>query len=118
MYSNYARLRKRASYSERPAEPPKREEIAAVSDGNAGISGEKTGEENAWFSGPRVKVRWLVVICLAIVIASFSSLVHKNFSLQEQVSKRILDYKLAICRIPSMSVAPYQMRVTSSRAKA
>ncbi|KAJ0092094.1 hypothetical protein Patl1_26807 [Pistacia atlantica] len=85
MHSNYAGLRKRASYSERPAEPPKREEIGAVSDGNAGISGEKTGEENAWFSGPRVKVRWLVVICLAvvqIVIASFSALVHKNFSLQ------------------------------------
>ncbi|XP_031267365.1 ion channel CASTOR-like [Pistacia vera] len=97
MHSNYAGLRKRASYSERPAEPPKREEIGAVSDGNAGISGEKTGEENAWFSGPRVKVRWLVVISLAIVIASFSSLVHKNFSLQEHVSK--LNTRLQACNL-------------------
>ncbi|KAJ0034851.1 hypothetical protein Pint_26194 [Pistacia integerrima] len=102
---NYAGVRKRALYSTRRAEqPPKLEEIGAESDRNAGISCEKIGEKNVGFPGQRVKVRWQMAICLAVVLTAFSSLVHKNFylhnqvnELQEQVSK--LNIRLRACNL-------------------
>ncbi|XP_044500119.1 ion channel CASTOR-like isoform X2 [Mangifera indica] len=103
--SNYAGVRKRAFYSTYRAEQlPKREEIGAESDRNAGVSGEKAGEKNFGFWGQRVQVRWHMAISLAVVITAFSSLVHKNFSLhnqvnelQDQVSK--LNIRLRACNL-------------------
>lgn len=69
--SNYAGVRKRAFYSTYRAEQlPKREEIGAESDRNAGVSGEKAGEKNFGFWGQRVQVRWHMAISLAVGVGT------------------------------------------------
>ncbi|XP_024044794.1 ion channel CASTOR isoform X2 [Citrus clementina] len=92
----YAGLRRRSYSSRRAGTSPKREENgtvlqrnAVVSNRNVGVSEEKTSESKmiAGFYGQRVKFRWHMVISLVIMITFFTSLVHKNFSLHNQVDE-------------------------------
>ncbi|KAH9782858.1 putative ion channel CASTOR [Citrus sinensis] len=92
----YAGLRRRSYLSRRAETSPKREENgtvlqrnAVVSNRNVGVSEEKTSESKmiAGFYGQRVKFRWHMVISLVIMITFFTSLVHKNFSLHNQVDE-------------------------------
>ncbi|KAH9726869.1 putative ion channel CASTOR [Citrus sinensis] len=87
----YAGLRRRSYLSRRAETSPKREENgtvlqrnAVVSNRNVGVSEEKTSESKmiAGFYGQRVKFRWHM-----IMITFFTSLVHKNFSLHNQVDE-------------------------------
>ncbi|XP_021691556.1 ion channel CASTOR isoform X5 [Hevea brasiliensis] len=99
----YARLRRRRVEFPRRSENSSKQEQE-----DAAILGERTssGERTVWFSGHRNRVRWQMAISAAIVISCLASLVHKNFSLhnqvidlQDQISK--LNFRLRACNLLS-----------------
>ncbi|OMO62173.1 CASTOR/POLLUX/SYM8 ion channel [Corchorus capsularis] len=87
----YGRLRRKIEFTGRSEKSPKCEEDGAVSEQKRAVpnavSGEKTasGEMGVGIAGQRVKVRWQMAFSIAILITAFGSLVHKNFSLHNQV---------------------------------
>ncbi|KAL5784245.1 hypothetical protein ACOSQ2_006637 [Xanthoceras sorbifolium] len=93
--NNYPGIRRRANLTRRAERPSQREEDGAVSTRapdvskrNAGVSGEKTaasGGKSAGASVQWIKGRWHMAILVAIVITALTSLVHKNFSLHNQL---------------------------------
>ncbi|KAL5848470.1 hypothetical protein ACOSQ4_006483 [Xanthoceras sorbifolium] len=93
--NNYPGIRRRANLTRRAERPSQREEDGAVSTRapdvskrNAGVSGEKTaasGGKSAGASVQWIKGRWHMAILIAIVITALTSLVHKNFSLHNQL---------------------------------
>ncbi|KAJ8774835.1 hypothetical protein K2173_017281 [Erythroxylum novogranatense] len=104
--SKYGEISRRDSFLRRPENSGKQEE----GDAKFELLRETTtfGEKGAWFSGFRIRVRWQMAVSTAIVITALASLVHKNFSLhnqvddlEEQISK--LHFTLRACNIsPSL----------------
>ncbi|PSS34839.1 Ion channel CASTOR like [Actinidia chinensis var. chinensis] len=89
----YVGLRRRIDFARRREKSPPK-----PNDRNGGVLGgdsekcdvvsrEKasTGKIFAGFGSGRLKVRWQMAFSLAILITAFSSLLHKNFSLHNQV---------------------------------
>ncbi|XVE84412.1 hypothetical protein DITRI_Ditri17bG0010300 [Diplodiscus trichospermus] len=87
----YGRLRRRVDFTPRSERTPKYEEEGSVLEKKRGVSNpvsvEKTasGEMGCRIAGQRVKIRWQMAFSIAILITAFGSLVHKNFSLHNQV---------------------------------
>ncbi|GAV86820.1 DUF1012 domain-containing protein [Cephalotus follicularis] len=110
----YDRLRRRVESSARTEKSPKHEENAAVSDQKPSVSDAVSGEKTCFF-GQRVKARWhmsfSVAVCI-LITAFITSLVHKNFSLhnqvnalQDQISK--LNARLRVCNfLGSIDIDP------------
>ncbi|XP_059433748.1 ion channel CASTOR-like isoform X2 [Corylus avellana] len=88
----YAGVRRRFDLSRRTERLPKRDDAGAVSGRKSeitAVSREKvcTAEKVFGFSGRVFRVRWKMAISVAILITVFSSLLHNNFSLQNQVNE-------------------------------
>ncbi|GMJ01659.1 hypothetical protein like AT5G49960 [Hibiscus trionum] len=87
----YGRLRRRVDFTRRSEKTPKQEGdgpvLAHKRDVSKAVPSEKTaaGEIGFRVFGQRVKIRWQMAFSLAILITAFGSLVHKNFSLHDQV---------------------------------
>ncbi|TYI38182.1 hypothetical protein ES332_A02G007800v1 [Gossypium tomentosum] len=77
-------LRRREKMAKQEKEDPVLEQKRDVS---KAVSGVKTaiGEMGIRDFGQRVKIRWQMASYIAILITAFGSLVHKNFSLHNQV---------------------------------
>ncbi|KAK5841284.1 Ion channel CASTOR [Gossypium arboreum] len=77
-------LRRREKMAKQEKEDPVLEQKRDVS---KAVSGVKTaiGEMGIGDFGQRVKIRWQMASYIAILITAFGSLVHKNFSLHNQV---------------------------------
>ncbi|XP_022733689.1 ion channel CASTOR-like isoform X2 [Durio zibethinus] len=88
---NYGRLRRRVDFTLRSQRTSKHEEEVAVLEQKRGVSNavsvEKTasGEMGIRIAGQRFKIRWQMAFSIAVLITAFGSLVHKNFSLHNQV---------------------------------
>ncbi|KDP45764.1 hypothetical protein JCGZ_17371 [Jatropha curcas] len=104
----YARLRRRVEFPRRTDNSSKQEHEDAVSLRKFDVSAERksSSDRNVLFTGHRLRVRWQMAISAAIVITALASLVHKNFSLnnqvielQDQISK--LHFKLQACNLLS-----------------
>ncbi|CAK7322484.1 unnamed protein product [Dovyalis caffra] len=86
--SNYGRLRRRVEFPRRPDKSSKQDQSDSVLDRKLVVSSEKkqsTEKVSSGSSGHRVRVRWNLAITAAIVITALTSLVHKNFTLHNQV---------------------------------
>ncbi|XP_062178089.1 ion channel CASTOR-like isoform X2 [Alnus glutinosa] len=86
----YAGVRRRFDLSRRNERLPKPDDAGAVSGRKSeitAVSGEKecTTEKVIWFAGRGLRIRWQIAISVTILITVFSSLLHNNFSLQNQV---------------------------------
>ncbi|KAK8631351.1 hypothetical protein V6N13_080105 [Hibiscus sabdariffa] len=106
----YGRLRRRVDFTRRSEETPKQEGdgpiLAQNRDVSKAVSDEKTaaGVIGIRVLGQRVKIRWQMAFSLAILITAFGSLVHKNFSLHNQVIDlqdqiSIMNIKLQACNM-------------------
>ncbi|XP_021604222.1 ion channel CASTOR isoform X3 [Manihot esculenta] len=101
--AKYARLRRqRVEFPRRSDNSSKQEQD------DAAISGERASfcERTAGFSGHRIRARWRMAISAAIVIISLASLVHKNFTLHNQVidlqnQNSKLNFRLRACNLSS-----------------
>ncbi|KAH1096005.1 hypothetical protein J1N35_012926 [Gossypium stocksii] len=87
----YGRVRRRIELIRRSEKTAKKEKedpvVEQKRDVSKAVSGVKTaiGEMGIRVFGQRVKIRWQMAFCIAILITAFGSLVHKNFSLHNQV---------------------------------
>ncbi|GLT56598.1 hypothetical protein SLA2020_296290 [Shorea laevis] len=104
--SAYVRRRRRVELDARNEISPKAEESIAFSAEKLAVSGEKTAvfNQGVGFSRQRLKAWWQMAFFGAIMIMAFASLVHKNFSLhnqvidlQDQISK--LNIRLKACNL-------------------
>uniref|UniRef100_A0A5B7BM51 Putative ion channel CASTOR-like isoform X1 n=1 Tax=Davidia involucrata TaxID=16924 RepID=A0A5B7BM51_DAVIN len=91
----YAGIRRRIDFSRRSEKSPgvsgSKSDVSGSSekrDALDGVSGEKAsgGKKFTGLAGGRLKVRWQTAFSVAVLITAFSSLLHKNFSLQNQVN--------------------------------
>uniref|UniRef100_A0A2N9HXL9 Uncharacterized protein n=1 Tax=Fagus sylvatica TaxID=28930 RepID=A0A2N9HXL9_FAGSY len=91
----YARTRRRVDLSRQAERPQIKEQFndAAVSGPKNEISGVSVEKKSSFvnkiigFSARGLKIRWQMAVSVAILITVFSSLLHKNFSLQNQVNE-------------------------------
>lgn len=88
----YAGVRRRFDPSHRTERLPKPDDAGAVSGRMSeitAVSGENecTTEKVIGYSGRGLRIRWQMAITVAILITVFSSLLHNNFSLQNQVNE-------------------------------
>ncbi|XWS35356.1 hypothetical protein CRYUN_Cryun21dG0119000 [Craigia yunnanensis] len=87
----FGRLRRRVDFTLRSERRTKHEEEGDVLEQKQGVSNAvsvgktASGEMGIRIAGQRVKVRWQMAFSIAILMAAFGSLVHKNFSLHNQV---------------------------------
>ncbi|XP_038691432.1 ion channel CASTOR-like isoform X2 [Tripterygium wilfordii] len=95
----YAGLRRRVEIPRRADNSP------TIKDADS-ISSQKTSsqEKIPGFSWQRVKVRWQMAFAVATLITVMSSLVHKNFSLHNQVMELqdhilVLNFQLRACAL-------------------
>ncbi|XP_034926902.1 ion channel CASTOR-like isoform X2 [Populus alba] len=86
--SKYGRLRRRVEFPRPPDKSSIQHQNASVLDRKPVVSSEKkqsTVKVSSGSLGHRVRVRWNLAITVAIVITALTSLVHKNFTLHNQV---------------------------------
>ncbi|GMY32832.1 Ion channel CASTOR [Fagus crenata] len=100
----YARTRQRVDLSRRTERPQIKEQFNdAVSGPKNEISGVSVEKKSSFvnkiigFSARGLKIRWQMAVSVAILITVFSSLLHKNFSLQNQVNE--LQDQISKCNI-------------------
>ncbi|KAG5224783.1 ion channel CASTOR [Salix suchowensis] len=86
--SKYGRLRRRMEFPRAPDKYSRQHQNDFVLDRKLAVSNEKkqsTEKLSTGSLGHRVRVRWNLAITVAIVITALTSLVHKNFTLHNQV---------------------------------
>ncbi|KAJ6291444.1 hypothetical protein OIU76_023504 [Salix suchowensis] len=86
--SKYGRLRRRMEFPRTPDKYSRQHQNDFVLDRKLAVSNEKkqsTEKLSSGSLGHRVRVRWNLAITVAIVITALTSLVHKNFTLHNQV---------------------------------
>ncbi|XP_011002873.1 PREDICTED: ion channel CASTOR-like isoform X1 [Populus euphratica] len=86
--SKYGRLRRRVEFPRPPEKYSIQHQNDSVLDRKPVVSSEKkqsTVKVSSGSLGLRVRVRWNLAITVAIVITALTSLVHKNFTLHNQV---------------------------------
>ncbi|KAJ6348959.1 hypothetical protein OIU77_006533 [Salix suchowensis] len=86
--SKYGRLRRRMEFPRAPDKYSRQHQNDFVLDRKLAVSNEKkqsTEKLSSGSLGHRVRVRWNLAITVAIVITALTSLVHKNFTLHNQV---------------------------------
>ncbi|XP_034924677.1 ion channel CASTOR isoform X2 [Populus alba] len=86
--SKYGRLRRRVEFPRPPDKSSIQHKNDSVLDRKPVVSSEKkqsTVKVSSGSLGLRVRVRWNLAITVAIVITALTSLVHKNFTLHNQV---------------------------------
>ncbi|XP_024447378.1 ion channel CASTOR isoform X5 [Populus trichocarpa] len=86
--SKYGRLRRRVELPRPPDKYSIQHQNDSVLDRKPAVSSEKkqsTVKVSSGSLGHRVRVRWNLAITVAIVITALTSLVHKNFTLHNQV---------------------------------
>uniref|UniRef100_A0A6N2LV26 RCK N-terminal domain-containing protein n=1 Tax=Salix viminalis TaxID=40686 RepID=A0A6N2LV26_SALVM len=86
--SKYGRLRRRMEFPRTPDKYSRQHQNDFVLDRKLVVSNEKkqsTEKLSSGSLGHRVRVRWNLAITVAIVITALTSLVHKNFTLHNQV---------------------------------
>ncbi|KAJ6761997.1 ION CHANNEL CASTOR-RELATED [Salix koriyanagi] len=86
--SKYGRLRRRMEFPRTPDKYSRQHQNDFVLDRKLAVSNEKkqsTEKLSTGSLGHRVRVRWNLAITVAIVITALTSLVHKNFTLHNQV---------------------------------
>ncbi|KAJ6855706.1 ion channel CASTOR-like isoform X4 [Populus alba x Populus x berolinensis] len=86
--SKYGRLRRRVEFPRPPDKSSIQHQNASVLDRKPVVSSEKkqsTVKVSSGSLGHRVRVRWNLAITVSIVITALTSLVHKNFTLHNQV---------------------------------
>ncbi|XP_048226641.1 ion channel CASTOR isoform X4 [Ricinus communis] len=99
--TKYARPRRPFAFPRRPDKSRQHSDYETP-------SGDKTssGERLAGFPAHQVRVRWHIAMSAAIIITAVASLVHKNFSLHNEVidlqdNIANLNYKLRTCNLIS-----------------
>ncbi|XXG89396.1 hypothetical protein AAC387_Pa12g1403 [Persea americana] len=96
----------------RKLDPPPRFEKMPKSDVTEVVLGEKMDGGRGWkgFLDARSKVRWKLAVSMAVVVTCFSSLLHKNFALHDEVKDLEdqlleLNFRLrACCLLDSMDI--------------
>ncbi|XP_050216480.1 ion channel CASTOR-like isoform X1 [Mercurialis annua] len=84
----YPRLRRRFDFSRRP-DKQQPNDVVSARNFNSSSSADNTSSASSHtifgFSGQRIRVRWQIALSAAVIVTTLASLVHKNFSLHNQV---------------------------------